>query len=92
MQKDFPLTRQRIILFVQMFFKILILSLILLCIAMLGMALNILVKKKGRFPAYQVGHNRDMRKMGITCVKHDEIRCHNKNTKEIDCAGCKQPS
>ena len=62
-----------------MFLKILIITVILLSIAMLGMALNILVRKKGRFPAYQVGHNRDMHKLGISCAKHDEIRCHKLN-------------
>ncbi len=71
-----------------MFLKILIITLVLLSLAMLGMALNILVKKKGKFPAYRVGHNRDMHKAGITCVKHDEIRCHNKKLKGKGCAGC----
>ena len=59
-----------------MYLNLLIISLILLALAMLGMMLNILVKKKGRFPAYRVGHNRDMHKLGISCVKHEEIRCH----------------
>lgn len=55
---------------------------------MLGMALNILVRKNGKFPAYRVGHNKDMKKLGITCVKHEEIKCHKKNLKEGNCAGC----
>ncbi|MEN8202696.1 MAG: hypothetical protein ABFS28_08890 [Bacteroidota bacterium] len=72
-----------------MFLKILLLALVLLSIAMLGMMLNILVKKKGRFPAYRVGHNKDMSKLGLKCVKHEEIRCHNKKLKEAKgCAGC----
>ena len=74
-----------------MFIKIFIISFILVSIAMLGMALNILVKKKGRFPAYMVGHNRDMHKLGISCVKHDEIRCHDKNVKATGCGRCIQP-
>ncbi len=72
-----------------MFLKILISALILISLSMLGMMLNVLVKKKGKFPAYMVGHNRDMHKLGINCVKHEEIRCHNKKLKEgKDCAGC----
>jgi hypothetical protein len=72
-----------------MFLKILIIAVVLLSLSMMGMMLNILVKKKGRFPEYRVGHNRAMRQKGITCVKHDEIRCHNKALKENqDCAGC----
>ncbi len=72
-----------------MFLKILIIAIVLLSISMMGMMLNILVKKKGKFPEYRVGHNRAMRKEGITCVKHEEIRCHNKRLKENQgCAGC----
>jgi hypothetical protein len=71
-----------------MILKIVLITLVLLSLAMLGMALNILVKKKGKFPEYRVGHNRNMHKLGITCVKHDEIRCHNKKLKENACAGC----
>ena len=72
-----------------MFFKILIIAIVLISLSMMGMMLNILVKKKGRFPEYRVGHNRAMRQKGISCVKHDEIRCHNKRLKESQgCSGC----
>jgi hypothetical protein len=72
-----------------MFLKILLMALVLLSISMLGMMLTILVKKKGKFPAYQVGHNKDMAKLGLKCAKHEEIRCHNKMLKEgKGCAGC----
>lgn len=74
-----------------MFLKILILALILIGISLLGMMLNIIVKKKGRFPAYRVGHNKNMTRLGITCVKHEEIRCHQRNLKEENgCTGCNQ--
>lgn len=74
-----------------MFLKILLLALVLLSFSMLGMMLNILVKKKGKFPAYRVGHNKDMAKLGLKCVKHEEIRCHKKMLKEAeDCSGCQQ--
>lgn len=58
--------------------QVFVLSIILLGIALAGLALNILLKKNGRFPAYQVGHNKDMKKLGIACVKHEEIKCHKK--------------
>jgi hypothetical protein len=74
-----------------MFLKILILTIILTSISMLGLMMNILVKKKGRFPAYRVGHNKDMRRLGITCIKHDEIRCQDKKLKKKrNCNGCQQ--
>jgi hypothetical protein len=50
--------------------------------------LNILIRKNGKFPAYRVGHNKDMKRLGITCVKHDEIKCHRKNLREGNCEGC----
>ena len=72
-----------------MFLKILLISVVLLSLSMAGMMLNILFKKKGKFPEYRVGHNRAMRKEGISCVKHDEIRCHNKRLKQTGgCTGC----
>ena len=72
-----------------MFLKILIIAIVLISLSMMGMMLNILVRKKGRFPEYRVGHNRAMRQKGISCVKHDEIRCHNERLKENQgCAGC----
>ena len=72
-----------------MFIKILLISLVLLSISLLGMMLNILIKKKGKFPEYRVGHNRAMAKQGITCVKHEEIRCHKQRLKEnAGCAAC----
>ncbi len=75
-----------------MFLNILLISVILIALAFLGLSLNLLVKKKGKFPAYRVGHNKDMAKLGIKCVKHEEIRCHNARlaNKENDCAGCQQ--
>ena len=55
---------------------------------MIGLAFNILFKKDGKFPAYQVGHNKDMKKLGITCVKHDEYKCFRNLKKSGGCAGC----
>ncbi|MFZ5942339.1 MAG: hypothetical protein ACOYXB_17365 [Bacteroidota bacterium] len=71
-----------------MFLKIVLVSVVLLSIAMLGMGITMLVKKNGKFPAFQVGHNANMRRMGITCVKHEEIKCFKKQLKEKDCLSC----
>jgi hypothetical protein len=67
--------------------KIFLITLIFIALAFAGLALNILVKKNGRFPSYKVGHNRDMKRMGITCVKHDEIKCYRK-LKDTACESC----
>ena len=53
---------------------------------MVGMFLNIIIRKNGKFPAYRVGHNKDMKKMGISCVKTEEIKCHKKQNH--DCGAC----
>lgn len=55
---------------------------------MLLMAVKIFIKEKGRFTQYMIGHNKEMRKIGITCVKHDEIKCHNKSKKAEGCGSC----
>ena len=71
-----------------MFLNLLLISFILLSIAMVGFAFNILFRKKGKFPAYRVGHNPQMKKLGVSCVKHEEIKCHKKQLKENGCVGC----
>ena len=71
-----------------MYLSLLLITLLILSLAMLGMMLKILVKKKGKFPEYRVGHNRDMHRKGIACVKHEEIRCHKERMKDSGCAGC----
>ncbi len=48
--------------------EIVLLAIALLGLAFLGMAFNIVFRKK-RFPETHVGHNRDMRKLGIVCAK-----------------------
>jgi len=59
-----------------MFLNLLLITLVVLSIGMLGMGLKILVKKDGKFPEFRVGHNKDMAKLGLPCVKHEELKCH----------------
>jgi hypothetical protein len=56
--------------------KVLILSFILLGIAFLGLAFRALFVRQGRFPQISIGKNKKMRELGITCVKHDELKCY----------------
>jgi hypothetical protein len=72
-----------------MYLQLLLITLVMLSLAMLGMMLKILVKKKGKFPEFRVGHNRDMHKKGISCVKHDERCSHRKALgNNTGCVGC----
>ncbi len=48
--------------------EILLLTVVILGIGILGMAFNIIFRKK-KFPETHVGHNKDMRKLGITCAQ-----------------------
>jgi hypothetical protein len=69
--------------------QILVISVVLLSISMIGLAFNILFRKNGRFPSYEVGRNKEMRKLGITCVKHDEYKCFaNLKNNTVDCSAC----
>jgi multisubunit Na+/H+ antiporter MnhC subunit len=49
--------------------QIFIITAILIGLSMLLLGTQILLKKKGKFPETHVGHNKDMRKLGISCAK-----------------------
>lgn len=54
------------------------LQLILICVAVLticiaGMAINIIVKKNGKFPDGEIGSNPNMQKLGLQCAKQEEM-------------------
>ncbi|MBA7519237.1 hypothetical protein ES705_11315 [subsurface metagenome] len=59
-----------------MFIKLILLSTGIIVLSLLGLSLNMLLKKDGKFPVTSIGKNKEMRKRGITCVKHDELKCH----------------
>lgn len=61
-----------------------------LCMA--GLAFNMLVRKNGKFPETEVGKNKNMRKLGITCVKQEEMNCLKQskpNDAAPDCSHCR---
>lgn len=62
-----------------LYLKLILLSISLIGIAFVGMATQILLKriilnKKGRFPQTSVGHNKEMRKLGLKCAKCEELK------------------
>ncbi len=65
-----------------MFGTILLISIVLMAISFIGLGLNIFFRKDGKFPETEIGQNKAMRKLGITCVKCDEARCHNHNNRQ----------
>ena len=77
---------------------LLALAVVALCVA--GMCFNILFRKDGRFPEYEVGSNSKMKEMGIKCVRQEEAeaaaRAAGKSTKDIkidcdeSCSDCRE--
>ncbi len=71
-----------------MFLTLLILSVFLLALSIMGLAIKILVLKDGKFPVTTVGGNIHLKKRGIGCPKHQELREYRKYKEGDDCAGC----
>ena len=56
------------------YFKIFLLVLALVIMALLGLAVRILLKKDGKFPHIHIGSNKHMKQRGITCAQsYDKI-------------------
>ncbi|MDR1153288.1 MAG: hypothetical protein LBL04_01150 [Bacteroidales bacterium] len=66
-------------------FRIYLIVVILVAIAVAGLAIGILIK--GKFPDTHVGSNADMKKMGVTCAKNDSALCQGRS-KADGCRGC----
>jgi hypothetical protein len=62
-----------------------IITAIIIALAIIGLAVGILVK--GKFPDTHVGHNPNMKKLGITCAKNDSDLCRGRD-KFDECKGC----
>jgi len=73
-----------------MFIKLMIPAILIVAVALVFLAIRMLIQKNGKFPETEVGHNREMRKLGITCARVEEIKCR----REVDrqpgsgCASC----
>ena len=66
-----------------------LLTLILLALGIVGMCFNILFRKDGSFPQYEVGSNEQMRKLGIRCMKEEmEELDRSRDGRKRDAASC----
>lgn len=45
-----------------------LLAIILVGIAVIGLAISIIVKKNGKFPELHIGKNEELKKRGISCA------------------------
>lgn len=57
-----------------MFLTVVLLSIGLVALAIVGLGVSIFFKKNGKFPETGVGHNPEMRKLGLSCAKSDELK------------------
>ena len=71
-----------------MIFKALIISAVLVGIAFIGLAFRVLFVREGRFPEGSISRNKEMAKLGITCAKHDEMKCFNQGKSGGHGCGC----
>lgn len=62
----------------------LVFSILLVGICMFLLSFNIIFKKDGKFPDKEIGENKELKKLGITCAKSQERELWGSN----QCTGC----
>jgi hypothetical protein len=59
------------------FLLVLLVAVVLIAIGVLGLAIQVIFKKTHEFPDYHVGHNKEMKNLGVTCMQtQDKIEQH----------------
>ncbi len=53
--------------------KVFLLSLAVILVCVFGMCFNIIFRKDGEFPEYEVSKNKDMRRLGIRCMHEEDV-------------------
>ena len=61
--------------------EVFLLSLLLVAIAFVALGVGVFFLPARKFPETEVGHNRHMRELGISCAKCDERRAWKKKKK-----------
>ncbi|MGV8095946.1 MAG: hypothetical protein AB2L24_29190 [Mangrovibacterium sp.] len=51
------------------FFQLFIIAIVLVALCFAGLAIKIIVSKRGRFPNIHIGNNRALKERGITCIQ-----------------------
>lgn len=68
----------------------LIVAAVVVVLGVFGMCFNIIFRRDGHFPEYEVGENREMRRLGIKCARQEEAerqrqQSASKKTIKVDC-------
>ncbi len=72
--------------------KIFLISLPIIALCVFGMCFNIIFRKNGKFPEYEVGSNEEMKKLGITCFKEVDAKIHKRKCSGNFSEACKDCS
>lgn len=56
--------------------KLFLVTLVAVAVCVFGLCFNIIFRKDGEFPKYDVGSNEEMRKRGIRCFKDEDAELH----------------
>ena len=67
--------------------KLFLFTLAIIGIAVFGMCFNIIFRKNGEFPEYEVGSNKEMRRLGIRCMKEEQASIPLTSGKAPSCTG-----
>lgn len=67
-----------------------ILTFVLVLISVFLLSFNIIFKRGGKFPETEVGHNKNMKNLGLRCAKSEERELWGKKGKGINqgCSSC----
>ena len=78
--------------------KVFLLTLAVIALCVFGMCFNIIFRKDGEFPEYEVSKNKDMRRLGIRCMHEEDVLSRGKKAVKVPehcsgeiteaCAGC----
>ncbi|MDR2026980.1 MAG: hypothetical protein LBQ01_05385 [Prevotellaceae bacterium] len=66
--------------------QIFIFTVILLALCVAGIGVRIWIK--GEFTEHDTGRNKNMKKLGINCVKNEEMEQHNSRQSNSVCSAC----
>lgn len=72
--------------------KVFLVTLVLVAFCVLGLCFNIIFRRNGEFPKYDVGSNEEMRKRGIRCFKDEDAVLHKKKCSGNYSEACKDCS
>ncbi len=75
-----------------MFFTIFLLTITIVAISLLALGVQTFFSKKKKFPETRVGHNRNLRKKKIYCMKTQQVvidkDAYGKKNNKISCDAC----